>query len=117
MQDPRSKLWSHVGVVVAIGRYRVCRIKFAGGNVLWRNRRFLRRLVDADGSDGGDGGTSNQTLDDGGDGFDVAYHAAEPSGDDGTGARTCDTITAPHADLPARRRSGRRRKPKIIVSM
>jgi hypothetical protein len=48
IQDPDSKLWTHVGVIVAVGRYRSYRIKFASGSVLWRNRRFLRPLVPAE---------------------------------------------------------------------
>ena len=45
IQDPDSKLWIHVGVIVAVGRYRSYRVKFASGSVLWRNRRFLRPLI------------------------------------------------------------------------
>jgi hypothetical protein len=47
IQDPISKLWSHVGVIVAVGRYRSYRVKFASGSVLWRNRRFIRPMVPA----------------------------------------------------------------------
>ncbi|EFX62905.1 hypothetical protein DAPPUDRAFT_119745 [Daphnia pulex] len=47
VQDSDTKLWDRVGVIVAIGRYRSYRIKFASGSVLWRNRRFLRLLVPA----------------------------------------------------------------------
>lgn len=35
IQDPHSKLWSHVGTVVAVWRYRSYRIKFVSGSVLW----------------------------------------------------------------------------------
>jgi hypothetical protein len=34
VQDPDTKLWDRVGVIVAIGRYRSYRIKFASGSVL-----------------------------------------------------------------------------------
>jgi hypothetical protein len=44
VRDPKSKLWDKVGVIVAIGRYRSYRIKFASGSVLWRNRRFIRPM-------------------------------------------------------------------------
>jgi hypothetical protein len=54
VKDPKSKLWSHVGVVVAIGRYRAYRVKFASGSVLWRNRRFLCHLVYAEEREGRD---------------------------------------------------------------
>jgi hypothetical protein len=47
VQDPKTKLWSQSGVVVAVGQYRSYRIKFASGSVLWRNRRFLRLMVPA----------------------------------------------------------------------
>lgn len=45
VQNPTSKLWDGVGVIVGIGRYRSYRVKFPSGNVLWRNRRFLRRRL------------------------------------------------------------------------
>jgi hypothetical protein len=48
VRDPKSKLWSHLGVVVAIGRYHAYRVKFASDSVMWRNRRFLRYLVNAE---------------------------------------------------------------------
>lgn len=34
VQDPKTKLWSHSGVIVAVGQYRSYRIKFASGSVL-----------------------------------------------------------------------------------
>lgn len=52
-----SNKWSHVGVVVGLGRYRDCRIKFASDSVLWRNRRFLRPIFNND--DGDVGSTSD----------------------------------------------------------
>ena len=42
VQDPRSKLWSVTGIVVAIGRNRDYLVKLPSGRVYWRNRRFLR---------------------------------------------------------------------------
>lgn len=60
VQDPHSTIWNHLGVVVAIGRYRAYRVQFASGSVLWRNWRFLRRLVDPDVSKGGNEGIPNQ---------------------------------------------------------
>jgi hypothetical protein len=47
VQDTKTKLCSQVGVIVAVGRYRSYRVKFASGCVLWRNRRFLRPMVPA----------------------------------------------------------------------
>lgn len=44
-QDPKTKLWSDSGVIVAIGKYRSYRIKLANGSVLRQNRRFLRLMV------------------------------------------------------------------------
>jgi hypothetical protein len=45
IQDPDSKLWTHVGVIVAVGRFRSYLVKFASGSVLRRIRRFLRPLI------------------------------------------------------------------------
>lgn len=42
VQNPISKKWDRVGVVISIGQHRSYRIKFPSGNVLWRNRKFLR---------------------------------------------------------------------------
>ncbi len=47
VQDTKRKLWSQVGVIVAVGRYRPNRVKFVSGSVLWRNRWFLRPMVPA----------------------------------------------------------------------
>ncbi len=77
LQDPKSKLWSHVGVVVAIGRYRAYRVKFASGSVVWRNRRFLRRLVNAEQREGRD---ADHALADGSDGKDGTPSDTEDSG-------------------------------------
>ncbi|KZR96606.1 Uncharacterized protein APZ42_008964, partial [Daphnia magna] len=44
IQDEKTKLWEKVGVIVAIGKFRSYRVKFASGSVLWRNRRFLRPI-------------------------------------------------------------------------
>lgn len=41
VQDTVSKLWSHVGTIVGIGRHRDYRVKSSSGAVMWRNRRFL----------------------------------------------------------------------------
>ena len=42
IQDPATKLWSRVGVIVAIGQRRDYYVKLPSGRVYWRNRRFLR---------------------------------------------------------------------------
>ena len=47
VQDPRTKLWSTTGTVVAIGAHRDYYVKLPSGRVFWRNRRFLRPLVTA----------------------------------------------------------------------
>ena len=44
VQDPLSKRWDRIGVVVGIGRHRDYHIKMPSGRVYWRNRRFLRLL-------------------------------------------------------------------------
>ena len=49
IQDPTSKLWNQIGEVVAVGRYRSYRIKFASGSVLWRTTRFIRPMIPAEG--------------------------------------------------------------------
>ena len=42
MQNPITKMWDKVGVIVAIGRNRDYLVKTGSGRVYWRNRRFLR---------------------------------------------------------------------------
>ena len=44
VQDPVSKLWDRVGHIVSRGRSRDYRIKLPSGRVLWRNRRYIRRV-------------------------------------------------------------------------
>jgi hypothetical protein len=97
VQGPISKLWSLVGTIVPIGRYRAYRVKFASGSVLWRNRRFLRRLVEID-----EGEETQESQE---------SNSAEKS----TPAST--EKTTPHTIPPVPRRGERYRKPKIIVSM
>ena len=45
IQNPTSKLWDIYGVVVDVGPFRRYFIRTAGGRVLVRNRRFLRRRI------------------------------------------------------------------------
>lgn len=45
VQNPKTKSWDGIGVIVGIGRYRSYRIKSPSGSVMWRNRRFLRRRL------------------------------------------------------------------------
>ena len=47
VQDPRTKLWSTTGVIVAIGKNRDYFVKLPSGRVHWRKRCFLRPLVPA----------------------------------------------------------------------
>lgn len=42
VQDPVSKRWDTVGVVMGVGRSRDYNIKMPSGRILWRNRRYLR---------------------------------------------------------------------------
>lgn len=67
-----------------IGGYRAYPFKFASGSVLWRNRRYLRRLVEADGGNGGDGVALDRAVDHGSDGHGDASLAAEELDMDGT---------------------------------
>jgi hypothetical protein len=103
VQDPDTKLWDRVGVIVAIGRYRSYRIKFASGSVLWRNRRFLRLLVPA---------TSAEEAE-----------STSPGGveDEAAGGDLDSTIvgqrTLPAPSVATPRRSTRARKPRAIISV
>ena len=42
LQDPVSKRWDKVGVIVGVGYKRDYHVKLPSGRVMWRNRRFLR---------------------------------------------------------------------------
>ncbi|KAK8372675.1 hypothetical protein O3P69_002243 [Scylla paramamosain] len=42
LQDPVTKRWDKVGVVMGIGKSRDYLVKTTAGRVLWRNRRFIR---------------------------------------------------------------------------
>ncbi|XP_043223982.1 uncharacterized protein K02A2.6-like [Amphibalanus amphitrite] len=42
LQDPISKRWDKVGVIIGVGYKRDYHVKLPSGRVLWRNRRFLR---------------------------------------------------------------------------
>jgi hypothetical protein len=103
VQDNKTKLWSHIGVIVAVGRYRSYRVKFASGSVLWRNRRFLRLMVPSTAEE--EGGTepeSTETSD---------QHAAA------TMDRPEDGRQPAAAIPPAPRRSARQRKPRVMFSV
>ncbi|KAK8372610.1 hypothetical protein O3P69_012041 [Scylla paramamosain] len=41
LQDPVTKRWDKVGVVMGIGKSRDYLVKTTAGRVLWRNRRFI----------------------------------------------------------------------------
>ncbi|EFX75556.1 hypothetical protein DAPPUDRAFT_107784 [Daphnia pulex] len=101
----KSELWSHVGVVVAIRRYDAYHMKFASGSVLWRDQRFLRRLVNTDDGEDDHDGIPDQALDNGGDGNNGASHATEESGDDEMAVRIDKKSAAPRANPHALRRS------------
>ena len=42
IQNTTNKLWTHVGVIVGVGRNRDYLVKLESGRIWWRNRRFLR---------------------------------------------------------------------------
>ena len=44
VQDPVTKRWDRVGVVMGRGKTRDYLIKTSSGRVLWRNRRFIRAV-------------------------------------------------------------------------
>ena len=99
---------------MAVGRYRLYRIKFASGSVLWRNRRFLRPMVAVPSEEAGDA-DEHPGVDGDGD------LGSEPGGDGDGGlgneenrptSRPC-----PPEDPPAVRRSSRMRKPRTIISV
>lgn len=114
IQDPKSKLWSHVGVIVAVGRYRLYRIKFASGSVLWRNRRFLRPMVANPSEEAGDAEEHPGVEGDGGFGSEPGVNGdGGPCGEDN---RPTSHPCHP-ADPSALQRSSRMRKPRTIISM
>ena len=47
LQNPRTKLWDTNGVVISVDQHRKYHIKIKSGNIVTRNRRFLRRRVPA----------------------------------------------------------------------
>ena len=46
-QDPQTKLWDKIAMVISIGQHRTYRVRLASGRVLWHNRRFLRVVPSA----------------------------------------------------------------------
>lgn len=64
VQDTKFKLWDKVGVIVSISQYRSYYIKFATGNVLWRNRCFLRPIMSVTEPDAGDADASRAPSND-----------------------------------------------------
>ena len=42
LQNPITKKWDRVGVIIGIGRHRNYRVKLPSGRVYWRNRRFMK---------------------------------------------------------------------------
>lgn len=48
IQEAILKLWSHVGVVVAVGRNRSYRIKFTSGSILRCNLWFIMPMIPAE---------------------------------------------------------------------
>lgn len=124
IQDPKSKKWSHVGVIVGLGRYRDYRIKFASGSVLWRNRRFLQPIFnnddgDVDSTSDANGGTGslNDDIPDGGSSDAAAPssdRAASPHGDTRKQSDGRETQTSTHP--PQVRRSNRIRKKRATFN-
>ena len=42
LQNPITKKWDRVGVIIGIGRHRDYHVKLRSGRVYWRNRRFVK---------------------------------------------------------------------------
>ena len=42
LQNPITKKWDRVGVIIGIGRHRDYHVKLPSGRVYWRNRRFMK---------------------------------------------------------------------------
>lgn len=103
VQDPKTKLWSHSGVIVAVGQYRSYRIKFASGSVLWRNRRFIRLMVPA----ATESGSSEESTSPTPEAHDTKADAEMPGKEQ------------PQLDPPpvVLRRSTRTRKPRVTFSI
>jgi hypothetical protein len=90
-------------VIVAVGRYRSYRVKFASGSVLWRNRRFIRLMVPSTAEEeGGAEPESTETSD---------QHAATTMDRPEDGRQPAATTP------PAPRRSARQRKPRVMFSV
>lgn len=47
VQDPTSKRWDRVGVVMSVGKSRDYELRLPSGRVYWRNRRFLRPVPES----------------------------------------------------------------------
>ena len=65
LQDPVSKRWDKVGVIVGVGYKRDYHVKLPSGRVMWRNRRFLRAAhtpLPADGTPPSEAETSESAV-------------------------------------------------------
>ena len=60
LQDPISKRWDKVGIIVGVGYKRDYHIKLPSGRVLWRNRRFLRIAHTPSSTDGSSPAENNE---------------------------------------------------------
>lgn len=111
VQDPVTKLWSDVEIIVGIGRYRSYGIKFASGAVLWRNRRFLRRRLPTTTDE-----TTAPTLADTTINPTVQPNNTDPS-PTGGGETEAAAVNPVIHGAPDLRRSSRQRTPRIIPSV
>lgn len=48
LQNPASKRWDKIGIVVGIGRRRDYFVKLPCGKLVWRNRKFIRPTVESE---------------------------------------------------------------------
>ncbi|TRY78894.1 hypothetical protein TCAL_06735, partial [Tigriopus californicus] len=46
VQNPISKRWDGTAVVVGIPDRRRYHLRFPSGRILWRNRKFIRKMID-----------------------------------------------------------------------
>ncbi len=58
MQDPNTKLWDRTGIIMSKGNHRNYRIKTHSGLCLWRNRRFIKPLLQENKGECDDGATT-----------------------------------------------------------
>ena len=48
LQDPVTREWDRIGVIVSIRKHQDYDVKLSSGRLLWRNRKFLHKISDND---------------------------------------------------------------------